>query len=124
MNEHGAQRRYPRVRAEHTALVRTIDADVEGFARTNAVSVGGCGMLTRERFDEGVAVELMLTLDQRVIHLIGRTVYARSVEGDRLEVGVEFLDVAQEDRELLEELISSGNWRLRSVDYADAYGPS
>lgn len=81
-------------------------------------------MLTAEQLEPGLAVELMLTLDQRVIHLIGRTVYSRRMEGNHVEVGVEFVDVPAEDRELLEDLINGGSWRLRGTSLGNAYGPS
>ena len=81
-------------------------------------------MLTVEELEPGLAVELMLTLEQRVVQLIGRTVYSRRVEAGRVEVGVEFVDVPAEDRELLEDLIGGGNWRLRGTTLGDAYGPS
>lgn len=101
MNDQAEHRRYPRFPAKHTALLRTIDADAEGFGRTNAVSVGGCGVLTREEIPSGVAVELLMTIDRRVVQVVGRTVYTRPVEDGLTEVGVEFLDVAEEDVDLL-----------------------
>lgn len=105
MSLHRAERRFPRSPAKHTALVKTIDAGVEGFACTSNVSVGGCSILTREPVRAGVAVELMVTIDSRVIQVFGRTVYSREVEPGRVEVGVEFLDVIEEDAVLLESLL-------------------
>lgn len=107
MNEIDDHRRYPRFPARHTALLRTIDAEAEGFGRTNAVSIAGCGVLTRESIPPGVAVELLMTIDRRVVQVVGRTVYARPVEDDLTEVGVEFLDVADDDVELLRETLEA-----------------
>lgn len=104
-NEASEHRRFPRFPARHTALLRTIDAEAEGFGRTIVVSVGGCGVLTREEIPAGVAVELMMTIDRRVVQVVGRTVYTRPVEDGLTEVGVEFLDVADEDVELLRETL-------------------
>lgn len=107
MSDQAEHRRYPRFPAKHTALLRTIDAEAEGFGRTNVVSIGGCGVLTREEIPPGVAVELLMTIDRRVVQVVGRTVYARPVEDGRTEIGVEFLDVADEDVELLRDTLES-----------------
>ena len=106
MSEQRDDRRFSRFPAEHTALVRTVDAGVEGFARTNAVSVGGCGIVTRELIAAGLAVEVVLTIEGRIVQVFGRTVYSRPVEDGLTEVGVEFLDVSPEDLELLEEVLA------------------
>ena len=105
MSENRSERRFRRVPTEHTALVTTIAAEVEGFARTNSVSIGGCGILTREPIGAGVAVEILLTIEGRIVQVFGRTVYERPLGDGQIEIGVEFLDVIAEDAALLESIL-------------------
>ena len=105
MSEDRTDRRFPRIPSEHTALITTIAGGAEGFARTNSVSVGGCGVVTREPIGPGIAVEILLTIEGRVVQIFGRTVYARPLEDGLNEIGVEFLDVMAEDVALLESVL-------------------
>lgn len=98
-------RRYPRIPAEYTVLVRSIDPPAEGFARTNVMSRGGCGFLTHEEIEAGTPLELLVTIRGAVVQITGRSVYVRPVADGRREVGVEFLDVAADDRALIEEIL-------------------
>ena len=105
MSDQFTERRFPRFATERTALVKTIGEDVEGFARTSAVSIGGCGIVLPGPIRTGATVELLLSIDSRVFQLFGRTVYSRELEPGRVEVGLEFLDVMEEEAVLLESLL-------------------
>ncbi len=110
MGQHEVERRYPRFEAEHTAFVRTIDEGAEELARTRMVGVGGCGVVLPQELPAGVAVELLLTVDQQVLQLFGRTVYCRPIGEGRVEVGLEFLEILEEDAALLESaLVTAGS---------------
>ena len=41
-----------------------------------------------------------------VVQVTGRAVYARTSEDGRREVGIEFLDVSRDDRQLIEEVLA------------------
>ena len=105
MSDDRDKRRFPRIPSEHTALVTAIAGGLEGFARTNSVSVGGCGIVTHEPVGAGVAVEILLTIEGRVVQVFGRTVYERLLEDGQNEIGVEFLDVMAEDAALLQSVL-------------------
>lgn len=100
-------RRFPRIPAEYTVLVKSIDPPAEGFARTNVLSRGGCGFLTREPIEAGAAVELLITVGGEVILITGRVAYSRFLDDGRREVGIEFLDISADDRQLIEEILSA-----------------
>ncbi len=100
-------RRYPRIPARYAVLVRCIDPPVEGFARTSDLSIGGCGVLTEERIPAHAAVELLITIDHQIVRVTGRSVYSRPRSDGRHEIGIEFLDVAYEDVELIEKIFVS-----------------
>lgn len=100
-------RRYPRIPARYAVLVRCIDPPVEGFARTSDLSIGGCGVLTEERIPAHTTVELLITVEHQIVRVTGRTVYSHVRPGGLCEIGVEFLDVAYEDVELIEQIFTA-----------------
>jgi hypothetical protein len=96
------RRQFPRIAAEHTVLIESVDHSTTGFARTQVVALGGCGFLTRETLDLGDELDLLVTLGGRILRVRARTVYTRSAPDGRNEVGVEFLEISEEDLRLLE----------------------
>ncbi len=108
MDDGGKDRRqYPRIAAEHTVLIESVDHSATGFARTHVVALGGCGFLTRESLDPGNELDLLVTLDGRILRARARTVYSRPLPDGRSEVGVEFLEISEEDLRLLEGALTA-----------------
>lgn len=101
------ERRFPRFEAEHTAVVRTIDDNAEELARTRSMGIGGCGVVLPQALPAGVAVELLLSVDHQVLQLFGKTVYCRPIGEGRVEVGLEFLEVMEDDAALLESVLAA-----------------
>jgi c-di-GMP-binding flagellar brake protein YcgR len=100
-------RLYPRIPARYAVLVRCVDPPVEGFARTSDLSIGGCGVLTDEPIPANAHVEMLITVAHQIVRVTGRTVYSQERDDGRREIGVEFLDVAYEDVELIERIFTS-----------------
>jgi PilZ domain len=96
-----SRRRFPRVSAEHVVLARKSGADeVEEFGKMQSLGLGGCMFVSAEPFGEGSVVDLMVSIGSRVVPLKARVAYELA-EGDRWEVGVEFLQVQPADAEFL-----------------------
>ncbi|MCM2270524.1 MAG: PilZ domain-containing protein [Thermoanaerobaculia bacterium] len=96
-DERPKKRRFPRIASEHVALVRATGAvDSEGFAKTRSLGLGGCSFVTDAALAVGDGVELLLSLAGRAVSATARVVY-RLPEGDRHEIGVEFVDVDPAD---------------------------
>jgi hypothetical protein len=100
------QRRFPRIPSANTVLVKKIDADLEEFARTKSVGPNGCGFLTETPLGVGAVVEILISVHQRVLNAKARVVYEMPV-GEKFEVGVEFIDLSAENRDVLNALLST-----------------
>jgi len=91
------KRRFPRIATEHVALVRSTGGDeVEGFAKTRSLGLGGCGFVTDEAFELDSVVQLLVSLGGRAIAMKARVVYSLPSES-RWETGVEFLEIDPAD---------------------------
>ncbi len=99
------KRRFPRIPAEHAVLVRTAGEGVsEGFAKTRDVGLGGCMFVNPVAFGEDAPVELLISVNLAVVRVRGRVVYELPADGGGFEVGVEFLEIDDGDRRVLETL--------------------
>ncbi|HEV7516251.1 MAG TPA: PilZ domain-containing protein [Thermoanaerobaculia bacterium] len=100
-------RRFPRIPAEHAVMVRLLGGPpFEGFAKTRVIGLGGCMFVNRESLGYGSLMELLISVEGRVIRADARVAY-EVPKGDREhQVGVEFLRLHPSDRELLSSLIT------------------
>ena len=101
-------RRFPRVPAENALLVKKMGEEgSELLAKTRSVSSGGCMFVYHEPVGVGTAIELLISLPGRVIKAQGRVVWESVSAPGKVEVGVEFLRIAAEDRRALEAAIAT-----------------
>jgi hypothetical protein len=104
-DEHREKRRFPRIPAEHAVLVKKLGAaEVEEFAKTRTVGLGGCMVVSETSLGLGAGVELLISLRGGVVKAHGRVVYEIPRGDDGFEVGVEFLRMATGDLKLLQAL--------------------
>jgi hypothetical protein len=101
------QRRFPRIPSANTVLVAQVDGrEVDQFARTSTVGLGGCGFVYPEPLANGSIVELMIATRPVAIKTLARAVYSRPIpDGTGFEIGVEFLALPPEHKRSLEELL-------------------
>src|SRR6185436_21089076 len=101
------QRRFPRIPSANTVLVAQVDGEqVDHFARTKTVGLGGCGFHYPEPLVPGAIVELMIAVRPEAIKTLARVVYQHpAAAGDGFEVGVEFLALEPEHRHTLQQLL-------------------
>ena len=101
------QRRFPRIPSANTVLVAQVDGqEVDHFARTKTVGLGGCGFHYPEPLVTGAIVELMIAVRPEAIKTLARVVYQLPAPGgDGFEVGVEFLALEPEHRHTLQQLL-------------------
>lgn len=98
-------RRYPRIAAEHAVLVRKVTPDGgEGFVKTQVVGLGGCMLLGDQEMGIGTSLELLISVDHRVVKARGEVVYERQADGMRVEIGVRFVDVETDDLAVIQGL--------------------
>ena len=106
MSEDQTQRRYPRVDADHVVLVKRLGPPpVEGFTRTRVMGLGGCMLVSDEPLGAESRLEVLLSFSGRVVSTRGRVAYEINAAPGVYEVGVEFLEVADDDREFLHRVL-------------------
>lgn len=101
------QRKFPRIASRHSVLVQKIEGSVEEFARTKTVGLGGCGFLSNESLGNGAILNLLISVEHAVIQSRARIVYELPTGDGRYEVGVEFIDMKPEDRQVINRLLES-----------------
>jgi len=106
-DEYSKRRRYPRIPSLNTVLVRSSgDADLEEFARTRTLGLGGCSFLSPAKIGLGEFLEILISVERQVARATARVVYENEAEQGRCEVGVEFIEISDEDRELIRVLFA------------------
>ena len=107
-DQHPSRRRLPRIAAEHVVMVSTSGPEeLEAFAKLHSLGLGGCMFVSPEPLGEGALIDLLLSIGARVVPVKARVVYELPQDGDRREVGVEFLQVADDDVEYLKGFFPS-----------------
>jgi hypothetical protein len=103
--DYTAQRRFPRIDSENAVLVRSMGAyRREGFAKTRVVGLGGCMIVSDEPLGVGAYLDLALVIRGALAHSKGRVVYEIPRGGEEVEVGVQFLGISPENREVIDGL--------------------
>ena len=99
------QRRFPRVPAECPVLVRKLEGDrATRLTCTKVVGMGGCMFQHDKPFGEGTAISILILVQGRYLEARARVVYEIPRTDQMFDVGVEFLDIPDEDLEALKEL--------------------
>lgn len=99
------QRRFPRIPSENTVLVKSAgEGAEEGFARTTVMGLGGCSFVTDTPLQPEERVEVYIAVRGKVVVALGRVVWTAEREDGRREAGIEFLEITDEDRQVVEDL--------------------
>ncbi len=86
-------------------MFRRLDrAAEEDLAKTRVVGLGGCMIVTDEPLEPGTPLELLISVERRVVRCRARVVYAIEQDPENWQVGVEFLHVPEPDRAALAAL--------------------
>jgi hypothetical protein len=100
-------RRFPRLRCDHPVFVEVIEErGPQGFSRTRSLGEGGCSFKSPQNFGYLSLMKLAISVEGKVLKADGRVVYERPQEGG-IEVGIEFLRLAPEDRLHIRALVAS-----------------
>jgi hypothetical protein len=97
------KRRFPRVPAEHVVLVKKLgEEELEEFAKTRTVGLGGCMFISDSPLGLGSGVEVLMSLEGKVVQAQARVVYEIVRSEREVQIGVEFLHMRPEDMRVLE----------------------
>jgi len=98
-------RRFPRIPAQTSVLLRRLGGPLKGeLSTTKVLGLGGCSFIHGEPQKEGATLYLSILLGMDLAEAKVRVVYERPLEDGTFEIGVEFLEIAPRDLELLERL--------------------
>ena len=95
--EFPARRRFPRIDAQHSVLLKRLGDEMEEFAQTRTIAAGGCSVISSERVGVGANLELLIAVEGGVVTARGRAIYENEMGDGRFDVGVEFRDLSPED---------------------------
>lgn len=99
------QRRFPRIPSENTVLVKSAgDGAEEGFAKTTVMGLGGCSFVTDTPLQAEERVEVYIAVHGKVVVALGRVAWTAERPDGKREAGVEFLEITEEDRRVVEDL--------------------
>jgi len=106
-DDYSSRRRFPRIPSANTVLVKRLgDETLEEFARTRTIGAGGCSFLSDEPLGLGAILEMLISVEHQVVKSRARVKYENETEG-RWDIGVEFVELAEDDREILDGLLDA-----------------
>ncbi len=108
-------RHHPRVK--NLSLVQIDQHDEEGLqadlatGRTLDISSGGLRLELHHPLPLRTIVEMSLALDNDLVNVQGRVVYLEEIDDERCAMGIQFIDVGAETRDLLERYVAKAGPR-------------
>lgn len=100
----GNTRKYPRTSAVYVVAVRRRGSDPAAMpllGRTRSVGMGGVLFEVAVPFDPGDLLDLELMLGERTLRAAARVAYREAGREEPWGIGVQFLDLSDEDRDAL-----------------------
>ena len=99
------RRKYPRIPSKNSVLVRVLGkTEMEGFAKTEILGLGGCMFKSDVELEKGSYLDILIAVHHTVIKAFCKVAYTYRREDGAWEVGVEFLQITDTDRKLIETL--------------------
>ena len=101
-------RRFPRISAQHAVLVKRLgEVEVEELAATRSLGLGGCGFISDEPLGVGSIVEVLISVRREVVRTKAKVAYEIAEPEGKCEIGLEFLDLEDVDRDRIVQLFES-----------------
>ena len=104
------ERNYPRIK--NLNLVQISRFDEEGFradlatGRTLDISPGGIRLELHHPLPLRTVIALTVALENDLIDVRGKVVYLQELDDERCAMGIQFMDLAEEAKELLDQYVS------------------
>ncbi len=113
------ERHHPRVK--NLSLVQIDRHNEEGLpadlatGRTLDISPGGIRLELHHPLPLRTIVEMSLALDNELVDVRGKVVYLEEIDDERCAMGIQFIDIVEQTRQLLERYVKkSGPTDARS----------
>jgi len=102
------RRKYPRIPSQNTVLVKQLGGhESEGFAKTQIVGLGGCMFISKQAFGSGSYLDVLIAIHHTIVKALCKVAYEKPLEDSKFEVGLEFVQMTDTDRRLIETLWSN-----------------
>jgi len=99
------RRRYPRIPSKNAVLVRKLGPEaVEDLGKTRTVGLGGCGLTSEESFGVGSLVEVLISIERRVVKAQAEVAYEKEAFGC-FDIGLKFRHLHEDDAAALRQLL-------------------
>jgi hypothetical protein len=99
------KRRFPRIPAETSVLLRKLGGSLKGeLSTTRVVGAGGCCFVHPEPQGQDSTLFLSILVGLELAEAKVRVAYERQLPDGQYEIGVEFLEIAPRDLALLDKL--------------------
>jgi c-di-GMP-binding flagellar brake protein YcgR len=85
------------------------EASAQGMGRTLNVSESGILLETHNAIDIGLIVSLTIGLEENMVDIKGRAIYANKNDQEMFETGIEFFDVDANAQNVLHQYIVAFN---------------
>lgn len=105
--EFTSRRRFPRIASQHSVLLKRLGDEMEEFAQTRTLAIGGCSVVSGERVGVGSSLELLIAAEGGVITVRGRVVYENELSDGRFDLGVEFGDLSDEEAGRIQQVLEN-----------------
>lgn len=105
--EFTARRRFPRIASQHSVLFKRLGDELEEFAKTRTMALGGCSVVSSERPGVGSTLELLIASEGGVITARGRVVYENELPDGRFDIGLEFGDLSEENADRIQQVLEN-----------------
>ena len=95
----------PRLEESHAMLIHRCNDGNERLTKSGNLSFSGCAFSSDIPLGRGEAIELLISIDGRVVEVRGEIVRKRSMSERAYEVGVRFTRVSMKTRRMLQSLL-------------------
>src|ERR1043166_7462201 len=105
--EFSSRRRFPRIASHHSVLLKRLGDELEGFAQTRTIALGGGSVVSDELVGVGSTLELLIAAEGGVITARGRVIYENALDDGRFDLGIEFGDLSDEDASRIQQVFEN-----------------
>ncbi len=103
------RRQFPRIVSVNLVSCKEADSPdgEESMGRTRNLSQGGILLEVHKYYPLSSVLDIQIALGEKIIQPAGRVVRLQELESDKVEMGIKFTELSEEDREALDGYIES-----------------
>jgi len=108
--DYAKKRRFPRIPSSNPIMVRRLGPEsVTRLTTTRVMGLGGCMFVNKESFGKDSLLSLLILVQGHYVDAKARVVYELPKENASFDIGVEFLEISDEDRGIIQTLFEAND---------------